>query len=109
MACGTPVVATAVGGIPEQIKSLAPGAENAGKVYGPEEATGLLIPPGGPGAMAAAIDRLLADDRLRRQLGDNAAREAVARFDLRRQVNDYLAWYAELLEGARRGSPATPP
>lgn len=50
---GTPVIATAVGGVPEVVSD----GEN-----------GLLVPPGDPQALAAAIRRLLDDGELRSRL-----------------------------------------
>jgi glycosyltransferase involved in cell wall biosynthesis len=60
MAYGRPVVATAVGGLPDAVE---------------DGVTGLLVPPGDVPRLRAAITRLLADAVLRRQLGE-AAREA---------------------------------
>ncbi len=101
LACGTPVVATAVGGIPEQVKGA--GIAN-GKLritdlnrYGPQEATGLLVPPGDVEGMADGIERLLTDEPLRRRLAENAAKDAGKRFDLEHQVEAYLEWYEEIL------------
>jgi glycosyltransferase involved in cell wall biosynthesis len=101
LACGTPVVATAVGGIPEQVKGL----ESTGcgssamhmNTYGPDEATGMLTAPGDAEAIAIEVERLLNDESLRQRLGQNAAKDAQKRFDLERQVNNYLDWYKELL------------
>ena len=59
-ACGVPVVAVAEGGVRETMV---------------DGVNGLLV-PGDPGAMAAAVGRLLADPALARQLGRNA-RKAV--------------------------------
>jgi glycosyltransferase involved in cell wall biosynthesis len=100
LACGTPVVATAVGGIPEQVKSIADCGLGIADchTYGPHEATGILTPPADAGAMAEAVITLLTDEPLRRQLGVNAARDARQRFDLERQVDDYLGWYGEVIE-----------
>jgi glycosyltransferase involved in cell wall biosynthesis len=53
LACGRPVVASSVGGLPEVVKD----SEN-----------GLLVPPDDPAALRGAIERL-ADDRLRKRLG----------------------------------------
>ncbi len=100
LACGTPVVATAVGGIPEQVKSLEPGF--GGARFGPDEATGMLTPPGDADSLAAAIVVLLQDDGLRRKLAANAATDARLRFDHDRQVSDYVAWYGECMEAHRR-------
>lgn len=107
LCCGTPVVATAVGGIPEQIRGLERHYRSV------ETATGILTPPGDAEALAGGIERLLKNDPLRQCLARNAARDAAARFDLRRQVSEYLAWYEELITGRREidqpGAKAPPP
>lgn len=102
LACGTPVVATAVGGIPDQVKGLRL-TPDTGKpiapelnVYTREEATGILVRHGDAIAMAEAIGALLTDEELRQKISENAARNARKRFDLNRQVEAYLNWYAEL-------------
>ena len=87
LACGVPVVASSVGGVPEQIKPI-----------GEPGATGALVPPRDPESLARAIELLVGDERLRRELGENAAADARARFDSQRQADDYLSWYAELVE-----------
>ncbi len=79
MACGCPVVATAVGGIPEQVV---------------DGRTGFLIPVGDAGAMADAIARLLDGPALRRRLADEAAAHVRGWLTLDRQVDDYLDWYS---------------
>ncbi len=83
LACGIPVVATAVGGIPEQIE---------------DGQTGFLVPAGDPEALASRIFQVLTDDTLRSALGTRAAAEARARFGLRHQVQTYLDWYACLVD-----------
>jgi glycosyltransferase involved in cell wall biosynthesis len=95
LACGTPVVATAVGGIPEQVKGLKDGNDPI-NTYQADEATGLLVPPNDPEAFAFAIERLLRDESLRKRLGHNAANDARRRFDLKIQVEEYLKWYGEI-------------
>lgn len=110
LACGRPVVATAVGGITEQVRSLAAGAgdgawpavdpgETTGTLVAPDdgEATGMLVAPGDADAMARAISRLLEDAPLRARLGVNAARDARRRFDARDQAGAYLEWYRTIL------------
>ena len=81
-ACGTPVVASEVGGIPEQI---VPGR------------TGDLVPPTDEESLAAAIVRQLVDASRRRSMGEQAALEARRRFDAHRMAGDYLAWYSRIV------------
>jgi glycosyltransferase involved in cell wall biosynthesis len=83
LACGTPVVATAIGGIPEQVR---------------EGVTGLLTPPGDAGAMAETATRLLLDDALRGRMGAVARQDAVDRFSLERMVSNYVQLYQEQIK-----------
>jgi glycosyltransferase involved in cell wall biosynthesis len=55
-----PVIATRVGGIPEQIE---------------HETTGLLVEPGSVTELVAAIQRLIENPQLARQLGENLQRD----------------------------------
>ncbi len=81
MACGTPVVASAVGGIPEQV------------INGQ---TGLLAPVRDPGTMAEHIRAILqAPAEQSRQMSAAAACQG-ARYDLSRQGQALLAWYQEI-------------
>ena len=57
LAVGTPVVATAVGGVPEVVH---------------DDVNGLLVPPNDPAALAAAIRRVLDDSELRDRLAAGA-------------------------------------
>jgi len=80
MASGLACIATAVGGIPEWVEN---------------EKTGLLIPPGSPGAVAEALYTLAADPALRSRLG-SAARDIVVRNGqwetlMEQAEKDYLA------------------
>jgi glycosyltransferase involved in cell wall biosynthesis len=63
MAAGLPIVATDVAGVPTLISP---------------DVNGLLVPPADPSAIAAALDRLIRDAGLRRQLVANAYRVAHA-------------------------------
>ncbi len=95
LACGAPVVATDVGGIPEQVKTLQiPYYRLSG--YEPDEATGILLPPRDADGMARGIEQLLRDDVLRQRLGENAVKDARRRFSLEQQVETYLTWYQEI-------------
>jgi spore coat protein SA len=80
MACGVPVVATRVGGMPEIVA---------------DGETGFLIDPNNPDALASALERLLTDESLRRTLGAAARRAAVARFGWDRIVDQLRGRYAQ--------------
>lgn len=88
MRAGCAIVATSVGGVPEAIE---------------DGVTGLLVPPSDPGALASALDRLLADRELRARLGA-AAR---ARFEREFTLEAMEAQAALLFDralGAQAGS-----
>jgi glycosyltransferase involved in cell wall biosynthesis len=68
MACGSAVVASAVGGIPEIVTDFS---------------DGLLVPPNRPDALAAAVIRILTDRVLRRRLGMQARTTVTGRFSRR--------------------------
>jgi N-acetyl-alpha-D-glucosaminyl L-malate synthase BshA len=86
MACGVPVVASAVGGLPEVI---------------PDGEVGFLRPPGDVGALAEAAGRLLADDRLRRQMGAAARHRAETHYRIDPAIDHYLAIYRRAIAGVR--------
>ena len=65
MATGLPLIGTRVGGIPALIK---------------DGQSGLLVSPGEPGEIAAAIDRLVSDETLRTAMGAAGRQSAVADF-----------------------------
>ncbi len=65
----------------------------------PEE-SGLRVPARDPVALAAALDRLVADASLRRRLGEAARRRAQDVFSLDRVVEAHLDVYRALLPGA---------
>jgi glycosyltransferase involved in cell wall biosynthesis len=106
LACGLPVVATDVGGIPEQVKSLRPPSPNSPHQSGRDGATGILTPPADPKVLADAIATLIEDIPLLRTCSSNAVEDARRRFDLQTQVAAYLDWYGEILEGYPQNSPA---
>jgi glycosyltransferase involved in cell wall biosynthesis len=81
MRAGLPVVASAVGGIPEAITD---GIE------------GLLIPRGDPSALAAALSGLLASGERRRQMGLRARQTYEERFRFERMAGETEAVYARL-------------
>lgn len=87
-ACGVPVVATAVGGIPEQIE---PGR------------TGELVPAEDPAALAQCVTALLLDTARRESLGRQAAASIRGRFGAERMAQSYFRWYEEVLRSRCSG------
>lgn len=79
LAARLPVVATAVGGVPELVV---------------DGETGLLTPPGDVAALAAALGALADDPEKRRRFGDAAGLRA-ARFDVSAMVESYAAFFEE--------------
>jgi glycosyltransferase involved in cell wall biosynthesis len=80
MACGRPVVATAVGAAPELIE---PGVH------------GLLVPPGDVDALTGALRRLLDDPGLAGRLGAAARRRIEESYGRAAMVRRFEAFYAD--------------
>ncbi len=101
LACGTPVVATAVGGIVEQVKSLAAlhaaTSFESHETFAPDEATGVLVDQADGPATANAVTAILRDNVLAKRLAHNAARDARQRFSLQRQADSYWSWYRQIV------------
>ena len=87
MACGTPTIATAVGGIVEQIDH----AE-----------TGFLVKRGDYQTMAQYILRLMNEPELCNRLGQAASTKARHSFGLEQQGGQYLKWFDALQAEYRR-------
>lgn len=81
MAAGLPVVATAVGGTPEVVV---------------ENATGILIPPRDPMALAQALSKLINDPGLRMRMGTAGRIRAYHKFNIRNTVQQTQALYDKL-------------
>jgi len=77
-ACGLPVVASRIGGIPEFIA---------------DGRTGYLVTPGDHRELADRIQRLMSDEPLRRRMGQEARSDAVERFSTQSQIGLYLTLY----------------
>ena len=99
IACGLPVAATSVGGIPEQVKSL--WATSNAPASPPNQATGMLVDPHDTMGLGRAINVLLSDDDLRRRLGRNGSRAAASDFSITDQARSYLQLYRVILSGGR--------
>ena len=83
MAAGLPVVATAVGGLPEVVTD----GEN-----------GLLIPPRDAEALAGSLERLLTDPAFARELGENARKHVREHYSLDRLGREINEIYEELVK-----------
>jgi glycosyltransferase involved in cell wall biosynthesis len=87
LACGTPVIGSDVGGIPEIVR---PGI------------TGLLAPPHDATALGAAITALLNDPERRRQMSENCRQIALAEYSVELYAKRSLALYQTVI--AQQGS-----
>ena len=80
MACGTPVIASEVGGLKHLVKSWR---------------TGLTVPPHVPGLLAQAIQDLLTHPDKRRQLGHQAHLEAL-NYSWEKTVHRFIDLYQRI-------------
>ena len=78
MAAGRPLVATAVGGLPEMVE---------------DGATGFLVPPADEAAMAGRMAELLNDEDMRRRMGARARERFSARFTRARLADETERFY----------------
>jgi len=86
MAAKVPIVATAVGGVPEMVT---------------DEESALLSPPGNPHALAAAIARVLGDSQLAKRLTANAYALVTSTFAPETQVRSLIELYRSILKDGR--------
>jgi glycosyltransferase involved in cell wall biosynthesis len=89
MACGTPIVGFASGGITDTVR---PGV------------TGALAPTGDVPALRRAIADLLKDDAGRARMAEQCRRIALAEYALDVQAKQYEALYQSLLDGCRNST-----
>ncbi len=83
LACGVPVVASNVGGLPEVVR---------------HGETGLLVPPRDPAALARAAWSLLADEPRRAAMAQAARLDATTRFRPEPMIARYEELYSRILE-----------
>ncbi|MCE7527816.1 glycosyltransferase [Polynucleobacter sp. IMCC 30228] len=81
MACATPVIATAVGGIPEQII---------------DGHTGYLVASGDSEALSKKMEYVLANPKIRDQLGVASVKRVTEHFTLELQAQRYIDWFREI-------------
>ena len=87
MAANVPVVATAVGGVPEMVRN---------------NESALLISPNDPTALAAATSRLLTERELAHRLTTNAANLIDTRFASENYVRSVVEIYSEVVDARQR-------
>jgi alpha-maltose-1-phosphate synthase len=85
MACGTAVVGSRVGGIPEVVE---------------DGVTGLLVTPDDPAALAMALNTVLTNASLATSMGQGGRDRAVSEFGWRAVAEQTAALYSELVSGA---------
>jgi sugar transferase (PEP-CTERM/EpsH1 system associated) len=86
-AAGLPVVASAVGGVPDLVQ---------------HGCNGLLFPSGDEDALAQLLRELIQDQDRARSLGAAGRQEVLARYSLQRMANDYQHHYLQLLGAKSR-------
>ena len=91
MSHGVPVLASRVGGIPHQI----------------DESCGMLVPPGQPAALAAAVEGLAAAPERLRRMGQKARARVAAEFTWARAAEHAMAGYRHALAQGRGRGGAT--
>ncbi len=83
MATGLPVIATRVGGVPELVE---------------DGVNGFLVPPGDPGELASAIEKLVCDAELRQRMGAAGRQKAVRQFSIQTAARKHEELYRALLD-----------
>ena len=91
MATARPVVASRIGAVPEM-------------VVGSNGDAGLLVRPGRPAELAAAIERLFGDPELRARLGANGRAAVLEGMTIERMADAMLRVYEAALEGGGEAS-----
>jgi glycosyltransferase involved in cell wall biosynthesis len=86
LACGTPVVASNVGAVPEML--------------GEDGAVGALVRPGSASDVAQAVERLLADPAVLAAMNEAARARALERFTVDRMVDETHAVYRAAIDDA---------
>ena len=82
MSAGLPIIASAVGGIPEMVE---------------DQINGILLPPKDTGKLATACIRLLRNKKEAQQMGNEGRVIAAAKFDIQEQARHLALVYRDLL------------
>lgn len=98
-ASGIAIVATSVGGIPEQVRALnCEWAPDGLACHNIDHATGVLVRAADPLALAGAVRMLLEDPRMREGIAANGLRQVQAEFTATLQAERFLSWYREIVD-----------
>lgn len=85
-ACGIPVIASNVGGLPEVITN---------------EETGIIVPPKNAEATANALERLISDEGLRLQLGKNGRSKVERLYDWHNNTLQMIQLYQDTINSKK--------
>ena len=86
MACGTPVISTRIGGIPDLLDG---------------DRAGVLVPYGDPRSLGEAVRDLLGDEPRRTMLAGRARERCEQRYDARRQFSRLTGYLGDITHTAR--------
>ncbi|MDD5016377.1 MAG: glycosyltransferase family 4 protein, partial [Atribacterota bacterium] len=85
-ACGVPVVATQTGSISEVIKN---------------GQSGILVDPNSPDQLAEAINKVLSDDNLKKQMGEHGRKYIIENFShqvVASKISDFLRSFIDMFD-----------
>jgi glycosyltransferase involved in cell wall biosynthesis len=85
MACGLPIIATRVGGLPDLVS---------------DGINGILVDAGNPGQIASALELLSANSEMRLSMGAESSQTAGDKFDMEKLVPRLVSIYQKALTGA---------
>ena len=86
-ACGIPVLATSVGGLPEVIDA---------------EKTGIIVAPKNVEETAKALDRLISDENLRNEMGRNGRKKVEEHYNWKSNVEQMIHLYKQTIENSKK-------
>jgi glycosyltransferase involved in cell wall biosynthesis len=84
MACGLPIIATRVGGVPEMVS---------------DGVNGILIDPGRPDQIVGALQHLYENPDMRHSMKMNSYKTAFEEFDIEKLVPRLVSIYSKVLTG----------
>ena len=99
LSCGTPVIGSAVGGIPEQVSGYEKyqnelSSFNQSSI---ESTTGLLVDLNSAQQQAKALEYLMLDPELRSKMSTNCVKDSQKRFNITKQSQQYIEWFTQVI------------